>query len=401
MKFFAPIFVALLLNLPTAAFADEELFKLINQRLELMQSVAAHKWVHKIAIEDKAREKIVIQRARQSALKLGLVPDSAEAFFVAQIEAAKDIQNYWFNQWNDDNAPADAPDLSSEIRPKLLALGEQITVSLHSQQELAEAEIFNSEVSVQGLSPQSKDKLYQALKNIKRYNNRLQQILDTGILRIGTTGDYAPFSFWADNQNKPRGTDIDRGESLAQSLGVKPVFIKTSWPTLTQDLLAGNFDIAMSGVSLTKARAAFGFFSSPYHVGGKTAIARCKDADKFKSLDAIDQPSVRVIVNPGGTNEKFVDKNIKLATKVLHMDNRSIFSQLVRGRADVMITDRIEVDLQSSLHSKLCSTTSENFTYQEKAYWMPKELDLKQRVDSWLSETIDEKPSQPNTAGSN
>jgi len=107
----------------------------------------------------------------------------------------------------------------------------------------------------------------------------------------------------------------------------------------------------------------------------------------------IDQPSVRVIVNPGGTNEKFVDENIKLATKVLHMDNRSIFSQLVRGRADVMITDRIEVDLQSSLHSKLCSTTTENFTYQEKAYWMPKELDLKQRVDSWLSGIVVEKPS--------
>lgn len=393
MKFFFGIFVALTLNLPAAAFAETELFMLINQRLELMQSVAAHKWINQIAIEDKARETLVIQRARQSALKLGLIPDSAEAFFVAQIEAAKDIQNYWFNQWNDDNAPADALDLSSEIRPQLLALGEQITASLHSQQELAEAEIFNSEVSVEGLSQQSKDKLYQALKNIQRYNNRLQQILDTGILRIGTTGDYAPFSFWADNQNSPRGTDIDRAESLAQSLGVKPVFIKTSWPTLTEDLLAGNFDIAMSGVSLTKARAAFGFFSAPYHVGGKTAIARCKDAEKFKSLDAIDQPSVRVIVNPGGTNEKFVDENIKLATKVLHMDNRSIFSQLVRGRADVMITDRIEVDLQSSLHSKLCSTTTENFTYQEKAYWMPKELDLKQRVDSWLSGIVVEKPS--------
>lgn len=374
-----------MLSLPTTAFADTELFKLIDQRLELMQSVAAHKWLKQIAIEDKDREKIVIERARQSALKLGLTPDSTETFFAAQIAAAKEIQNYWFNQWADGNAPTEAADLSSQIRPQLLTLGEQIIASLHTGQSQDNSALFNSEVSVEGLNQKTRDRLYLALQNIRRYPSRLQQILDTGMLRIGTTGDYAPFSFWADNQAKPRGSDIDRAENLALSLGVKPVFIKTSWPTLSQDLQAGNFDIAMSGVSLTQARQALGFFSTPYHVGGKTAIARCKDRDKFNSLEAIDQPSVRVIVNPGGTNEKFVDSKLKLAKKILHMDNRSIFAQLAKGRADVMITDRIEVELQTSLHSKLCSTTDENFTYQEKAYWMPKDQPLKQRVDHWLS----------------
>ena len=42
---------------------------------------------------------IVLEKARLSALKAGIAPDTAEAFFVGQIDAAKDIQRFWFDQW--------------------------------------------------------------------------------------------------------------------------------------------------------------------------------------------------------------------------------------------------------------------------------------------------------------
>ena len=388
MKYFLTIFITVALTLPAITLADEITFKLINQRLMLMKSVAAYKWINNIAIEDKVRERIVIQRAKQSSLKLGLAPASVGQFVSTQIEVAKQIQRYWFEEWAKGSGPTESSDLMTQVRPQLLTLSQQIISSLKSPEETLDITLFFTAVSVVGLSEATKGNLYRSLEAIKRYDNRLQQILETGILRIGTTGDYAPFSFWADNQSTPRGSDIKRAESLAENLGVEPIFVKTSWPTLTQDLIAGNFDIIMSGVSVTQARKEFGHFSIPYHLGGKTAIARCKDQDKFNSLDAINKSSVRVIVNPGGTNENFVNGYLSLATKVIHMDNRNIFAQLVKGRADVMITDRIEVDLQTSIHSKLCSTTKENFTYQEKAYWMPKDEDLKQRIDSWLSTEI-------------
>ena len=61
----------------------------------------------------------------------------------------------------------------------------------------------------------------------------------------------------------------------------------------------------MGGVSVTLERQKTAFFSAPYLRDGKTPIARCADKDKFADLAAIDRPEVTVIVNPGGTNEKF------------------------------------------------------------------------------------------------
>ena len=114
-------------------------------------------------------------------------------------------------------------------------------------------------------------------------------------------------------------------------------------------------------------------------------IARCEDRRRFGSLEGIDQPGVRVIVNPGGTNERFVDERLAQAEKVLHPDNRTIFQALLEGKADLMITDSIEVVLQARRNPGLCGTMGTTLTYQEKAYFMPADPKLARFVDTWLS----------------
>jgi cyclohexadienyl dehydratase len=385
MKFFLALLIILLVAPPQTATAEEPLFKLIDARLTLMRSVAAYKWEHQLAIEDEARETIVLDNARLSALKAGIAPDSAEAFFISQIDAAKEIQRYWFGTWKQGSAPGTAPNLNTEIRPQLIALGDEITRGLSSMNNISnQRSEFNTAVSVEGLTQERKTALFQALLNIKPYTNRLQQILETKILRIGTTGDYPPFSYWPDDEPLPRGIDIELARSLSTALGVEPGFIRTSWPTLTQDLVAGEYDIAMSGVSVTEARKQLGNFSHPYHVGGKTPIVRCEDKDLFGSLAAIDRESVTLVVNPGGTNQQFLDAHVHRAKKIVHQDNRDIFELILNKNADVMITDRIEVQLQTALHPELCSSMKDNLTYQEKAYLMPIDAALTNAVDQWL-----------------
>jgi cyclohexadienyl dehydratase len=389
MKFFIPLLAILLLLPPKTATAEEPLFRLIDARLALMRAVAAHKWQFQLAVEDSAREAIVVEKARQSAIRAGIVPDTAEAFFRNQIEAAKEIQRYWFTRWEQGLAPETAPDLNSEIRPQLITLGHKITLHLSSMNKKSNLQSeYDATVSVEGLSQDRKDALYQSLLNIEQYTNRLQQILDTKTLRIGTTGDYAPFSYWPDDAPLPLGIDIELAQSLSDRLDVEAVFIRTSWPTLIQDLVAGEYDIAMSGVSLTEARKEFGEFSHPYHIGGKTPVARCEDKDLFGSLAAIDRESVTVIVNPGGTNQQFLDANIHRAKKILHQDNRDIFEQIINRKADVMITDRIEVQLQAALNPELCATMPNNLSYQEKAYLMPVDPALTNAVNQWLDSAM-------------
>ncbi len=107
------------------------------------------------------------------------------------------------------------------------------------------------------------------------------------------------------------GHDVELAELLASELGVAVEFVPTTWPKLMEDYLAGSFDIAVGGITRSLARMLKGDFLPPYAPNGKVAIIRKADREKFSSLEAMDVPETTVIVNPGGTNEKFVQANFK------------------------------------------------------------------------------------------
>jgi cyclohexadienyl dehydratase len=118
---------------------------------------------------------------------------------------------------------------------------------------------------------------------------RLDAIIGVGVLRVGLTEDYRPFSF-ADASGKVEGIDVDMAMSLAQSLGVRLEIVKTSWSTLKSDLETNSFDIAMGGITITLDRQKIGLFSNPVLASGKTPITHCGDEPKYETMAAIDQP---------------------------------------------------------------------------------------------------------------
>lgn len=213
----------------------------------------------------------------------------------------------------------------------------------------------------------------------------LDAIRSRGTLRVGTTGDYKPFTFrQADGDYV--GADIVMARRLAARLGVALDVVPTTWSTLLDDFVAQRFDVAMGGVSVNAPRAARGTFSAVTYVDGKRPVARCADQDRFTSVDAIDQPGVRVVVNPGGTNSDFARANIKRATLTVHPDNTTVFDEIIAGRADVMVTDGIEADHQAFIHPELCpARVAGAFTRLEKAYLLPNDPELVGVVNDWIA----------------
>ena len=59
-------------------------------------------------------------------------------------------------------------------------------------------------------------------------------------------------------------------------------------------------------------------------------------------LADIDMPEVRVMVNPGGLNEKFANENLTHATIIVYDKNEEIPNQVAEDHADVMITEITE-----------------------------------------------------------
>jgi cyclohexadienyl dehydratase len=214
---------------------------------------------------------------------------------------------------------------------------------------------------------------------------RLDDIAARKVLNVCTTGDYRPFSYRTDEANDFVGIDIDLGRSLAKSLEAEAVFIQTKWSDLMADFKA-KCDIAMSGISVTLPRQREAFFSEMYLVNGKAPIVRCDDVGKYQNAEAINRPDTRVVVNPGGTNEKFARANLANAQIQLFPDNRVIFKEILEGRADVMVAESVEVKLQEKLHPGLCAVNPDQpLQYGEMGFLLPRgDAVFKAYVDQWL-----------------
>jgi cyclohexadienyl dehydratase len=213
----------------------------------------------------------------------------------------------------------------------------------------------------------------------------LDSIQRSGELRICLTGDYKPFSYQRPDGGF-EGVDVDLAQSLATSLKVRPTYVKTTWSTLLGDFTSGKCEIAMGGISVTLDRQAKAAFSERVMVDGKAPIVRCADVGKYNSLAAIDRPETRAIVNPGGTNERFARAFLKQAQIRVYPDNVTIFDEIVKGNADVMITDQSETLMQHKLRPALCPVPlAKPFQYGEKAYLLPRgDTAFKAYVDQWF-----------------
>lgn len=188
------------------------------------------------------------------------------------------------------------------------------------------------------------------------YQPTIERIRHNGVLLAGTTGDYHPLTF-LEPDGSYTGFGIEVAEAIAKKLGVGIRFIPTSWPTLTADVLEDpqKFDFAIGGITITDKRLETMLMSEGYLANGKTILCRRADADKFKSLEDIDKPEIRVMVNPGGTNELLAKEKLTHATIIMHPSNLEIPGLIAEGVADIMITEITEAPYYIGIDDRLAA----------------------------------------------
>lgn len=218
-------------------------------------------------------------------------------------------------------------------------------------------------------------------------DGKVAEIVNRGTIIFGTTGDYRPLSFREDDGTY-WGFGIEVAKEIALRLGVEITFAPTSWPTLTSDVLAEpqKFDLAIGGITITDARREMMLMSDGYLANGKTILCRAADVQRFKSLADIDKPEVRVMVNPGGLNEKFANENLTHATIIVHPRNEEIPTLVAEGHADVMITEITEAPYYVQTDNRLAAPLlNEPFNHGEIRVLMQKgQDDLLQMVNATI-----------------
>jgi L-cystine transport system substrate-binding protein len=111
----------------------------------------------------------------------------------------------------------------------------------------------------------------------------LAQVKSAGVLKIGTEGTYAPFTFH-DASGKLTGFDVEIGTAIAQRLGVKPEFVEGKWDGLIAGLDVNRYDAVINEVAVTDARKAKYDFSDPYITSHPALIVR-SDNTTIKTFD--------------------------------------------------------------------------------------------------------------------
>ncbi len=391
----APAALAEAARLVDATATRDHMLSLVADRLEQMPRVAAAKWRDAKAVSDPAREQALLAALRGDASARGLDADAVAALFTLQMRLAREAQERAFARWRAEGCAdcATAPTLAS-LRQVLDAIGQSQleALYLYAPRERGVAPpsppaALQARLDLLIPDAASRTELTQRIEAIGlQAAPGLARARANGVLRFGVPGDYAPFAL--QQEGGLRGADITLAQALAAALGLRPVFLRSSWPGLSKDLQRDGFDIAIGGVSVTPERARLGRFSQVYHEGGKTFLARCNDVARFSTPESVNTPGVRLIVNRGGTNESVARALLPQAALRVYPDNIGVFAEVAAGRADVMLTDDVEAELKSAQDPRLCRSFAGTLNHVGKALWMTPDAALGEAVDAWLGKAV-------------
>lgn len=206
----------------------------------------------------------------------------------------------------------------------------------------------------------------------------LQKVLKRGVLRIGTSGDYFPFSY---RDPELRGIDIEIGRAFGKSLGVRVEFIEFRWSDLMSDLASGEFDIVMSGINITPERVRVAEFSHPYVTSG--AVPVVSSTLNVTGIEQLNDPAIRIVVNRGGYLEGVTRKTFPKAQIITTTDNTKLAEYVIQGKADAIMTDSLEA--QSILDNMPSLILLHRVTDDHHGFMLPKgSTGLKTELDVYL-----------------
>jgi len=171
--------------------------------------------------------------------------------------------------------------------------------------------------------------------------SRLQQILANGELRVGTTGDWNPMTMIDPTSKEHKGFDIDIATALAADMGVKVVFVPTTWKTLVNGIVAAKYDMT-SSASLSPKRALVAGYSLSYFAVEDVPLMLNKNKGKYNSWEDLNNPNVTVAVTLGTVQEKRAEVLFTKSKIIKVSAPARDYQEVLAGRADISMTSNLE-----------------------------------------------------------
>lgn len=200
-------------------------------------------------------------------------------------------------------------------------------------------------------------------------------------LRVGTTLDYAPFSFGAD-PDAAEGFDLELVRRFARERGLALELVPVTWTGLLPALSTGGFDVVLGGVTMRPDRSLAGRFSAPLAETG--AMVLVPAASGLRDTGDLERPGLRLAVNAGGHLERVARVRFPRAALSPIPDNAAVPARLARGEVDAVLTDSAEAP---RWQRALPPTRAIGPLTRDRKAWLlaADRTDLARTLDDWLA----------------
>ena len=145
-----------------------------------------------------------------------------------------------------------------------------------------------------------------------------------------------------DPSSKERtGFDIDIANALASDMGVKVVFVPTTWKTLVNGVVADKYDMT-SSASLSPKRALVAGYSGSYFAVEDVPMMLKKNKGNYNSWEDLNNPSVTVAVTLGTVQEKRAEELFDNSKIIKVSSPARDYQEVLAGRANISMTSNME-----------------------------------------------------------
>jgi polar amino acid transport system substrate-binding protein len=166
----------------------------------------------------------------------------------------------------------------------------------------------------------------------------LGRIQQSGILRVGMSGDQPPFNAKT-RTGQIIGIEPDLANALAGGMGVRAEFVQLPFGELLGALEAGRVDIVLSQVTITTERNQRVAFTSPYFITGKAILTRSEVLARAQSSEDLDITGLRISALAGSTSEDFIRGRLPSARLSTTLDSDQAVRLVLSGKVDAMLAD--------------------------------------------------------------
>lgn len=174
---------------------------------------------------------------------------------------------------------------------------------------------------------------------------KLQQVKDAGVLKVGTSAEYSPYEFHkvVDGKDKIVGFDDFVVQEIAKDMGVKVEYEDMDFDGLLGALQADKVDIVLAGMTPDPKREKSVDFSNIYYTNSNVCIVRKGKEDSIKKSE--DLKDLKVGVQKGTTQADYVTNTLGISDATQLKKIPDLMLELQNGKIDVIVTGKAVAEI--------------------------------------------------------